>query len=501
MLADVREKMIISKYYQHILAFVFAVNEIKKDSELLPNTTLRSDIYDNAFSSLRSSQALLDLLFREKPTYVNYHCDRKKKVTYGFLDPAMNEKTQFPFLFRMAPNEALQHVGIVHLLKHFGWNWIGLLTADDDSGETFLQNLLPRLFRSNICIALKEIIPTSVPRSTCVESCPSGHSRIVQEGKQVCCYDCARCPEGKVAVQMDADQCEKCPEEEYPNQKRDMCIPKLITYLSYEDPMGAGLASIAVLFFVVTVIVMGTFCAHWNTPIVKANNRTITCVLLSSLLLGFLCSFLFIGQPATVTCLLRQTLFGIIFTIAVSCILAKTITVVVAFMATKPGNRMRKWVGKRLAMSVIIPCSLIQTGICVLWLATSPPYPEFDMHSQVGHIIIQCNEGSDIMFYIVLGYMGLLASISFMVAFLARTLPDSFNEAKLITFSMLVFCSVWLSFVPTYLSTKGKDMVAVEIFSILASSGGLLACIFFPKCHIIIFRSQLNTREQIGRTK
>ncbi|XP_054832652.1 vomeronasal type-2 receptor 26-like [Eublepharis macularius] len=280
-------------------------------------------------------------------------------------------------------------------------------------------------------------IPQNVPRSTCVESCPTGHSKIVQEGKQVCCYNCAQCSEGKIAAETDADQCEKCTEDEYPNQKRDKCIPKSRTYLSYEDPVGAGLASIAALCFVATVIVMGIFATHWNTPIVKANNQSITCVLLSTLLLGFPCSFLFIGQPGTVTCLLRQMLFGIIFCIAVSCILAKTITVVVAFMATKPGNRMRKWVGKRLAMSVIFPCCFIQTGICALWLATSPPFLEFDTHSQTGHIIIQCNEGSDIMFYIVLGYMGLLATISFMVAFLARTLPDSFNEAKLITFSML----------------------------------------------------------------
>ncbi|KAM4663403.1 vomeronasal type-2 receptor 26-like [Discoglossus pictus] len=340
---------------------------------------------------------------------------------------------------------------------------------------------------------------TETPRSVCSNSCQPGYRKSVQEGQPVCCFDCLPCPEGEFSNQTDVDVCAKCPEDQWPNEQKTACIPKTITFLSYQDPIGRVLTLTAMFFVCLSVAILVTLIKYQDTPIVKANNRNLSYLLLTSLIHSFFCCLLFIGNPDQVTCFLRQTIFGISFSISVSSLLAKTLIVVIAFNATKPGNNLRKWIGPKVPKSIVFSCSLIQVIICLLWLLIDPPYPYYNMNSETGKIIVECKEGPDIAFYFILGYLCILASISFIVAFLARKLPDTFNDAKFITFSMLVFCSVWIFFIPTHLSTKGTSMVAVEVFAILASSSGLLGCIFAPKCYIILLKPEKNLKNNMLR--
>lgn len=271
-------------------------------------------------------------------------------------------------------------------------------------------------------------------------------------------------------------------------------------FLAYNDPLGMFLTTIALCFSAITLAILGVFVKYRNTPIVKANNRTLSYILLMTLVVCFLCSFLFIGHPNTATCLMQQTTFGLVFSVALSTVLAKAITVVMAFKVTFPG-RIMKWLIVSRAPNYIIPiCTLIQIVLCGIYLGTSPPFVDQDLHSEHGHILIICNKGSVVFFHCILGYLCFLALGSCVMAFLSRNLPDTFNEAKFLLFSMQVFFCVWVTFLPVYHSTKGKVMVAMQVFSIFASSAGILGFVFAPKCYIILLKPDQNSLHHIRDT-
>ncbi|XP_048025582.1 extracellular calcium-sensing receptor-like [Megalobrama amblycephala] len=335
------------------------------------------------------------------------------------------------------------------------------------------------------------------PKSVCSESCPQGTRRARKKGLPVCCFDCLPCADGEISNRTDAE-CMMCPDDFWSNSDKDQCVPKEVEFLSYEDPLGISLTTASLLGTCFCALVMGIFAHHRNTPIVRANNSELSFLLLVSLKLCFLCVLLFIGQPQLWMCQLRYAVFGISFVLCVCSILVKTMVVIAVFKSSRPeGKDAMKLFGLRQQRCTVLVLTAIQVVICAVWLSTASPTPHKNNQYIRSKIVYECAIGSVAGFSMLLGYIGLLAAVSFLFAFLARNLPDNFNEAKFITFSMLIFCAVWIAFVPAYVSSPGKYAVAVEIFAILASSFGLLVAIFGPKCYIIILYPERNTKKAI----
>ncbi|XP_077774154.1 vomeronasal type-2 receptor 26-like [Podarcis muralis] len=72
--------MVIRKFYQHILALVFAVDEINQNPRILSNVTLGFHIYDSYSDSKMAYRTTLDLLFKSHHFVPNYKCGIQKNV-------------------------------------------------------------------------------------------------------------------------------------------------------------------------------------------------------------------------------------------------------------------------------------------------------------------------------------------------------------------------------------------------------------------------------------
>ncbi|XP_069601371.1 vomeronasal type-2 receptor 26-like [Ranitomeya imitator] len=508
--------------YRHLLTFIFAIDDINSNPAILPNVTLGYHLYDSCGNVNKVLKDVLQIMSGHSVTAPNYSCMDHDNVAGYIGDQGSATTLPMAQLLGMYGYTQLRHYMKLLCINDLKTgklcfndkgeipetlDFLNFITKrhHNTAGGDTLQGLtatvgtfdgsLPPDQQLNISPLDIVWINNEVPYSRCSQECFPGSRKAVIKGHHICCYDCILCSIGEISNDSDSENCEKCLYTEWPNEARDKCVPKVIEFLSYDtDVVAYVFLFLSVLSSTTIILIIGIFTFLRNTPVVRANNRNLSFLILVSLKLSLLCIFLFIGKPVDITCMLRHVSFGIIFTVVLSSILAKTIIVCIAFKATTPGSSWRKWLGVKLPNFIVVILSSLQVLNAIFWLLFSPPFQELDMVSYPGKIIIQCNEGSRLAFYVMLGYMGFLAAVSLILAFTVRKLPDIYNEAKYITFSMLVFFSVWICAILAYVSSKGKNMVSVEVFAILASGNGIMICIFLPKLWNILAKSEMKKR-------
>nr|DBA26110.1 TPA: hypothetical protein GDO54_010408 [Pyxicephalus adspersus] len=344
-------------------------------------------------------------------------------------------------------------------------------------------------------------INSQPPLSVCSMSCIPGTRKGIRQGEPVCCFDCIPCADGEITNETDARECIACLPDFWSNSFKNECVLKEVEFLNTDEALGITLIFLAVFGASLVIAFTIIYIIYRDTALVKANDRSLSFLIQFSLVCTFMTSILFVGKPVEWSCMARQTTLALGFSLCLSSVLGKTIVLMLAKRAAKAkkSGKTSQIVMKPLYQRIVaITGLIIEVGICTAYLILKPPWVYKNMESQNIKIILECNEGSIEFLCSMFGFDVFLAILCFITAFVARKLPDNFNEAKFITFGMLVFFIVWISFVPAYLSTRGKFKVAVEIFAILASSFGLLGCIYVPKGYIILIKPERNTEEIVG---
>ena len=78
---------------------------------------------------------------------------------YASTSSLLSDKYQFPSYLRTVASDKIQSEAMVQLIQHFGWVWIGTITADDDYEKYGIKIFKEQMESVNLCVAFFETIP------------------------------------------------------------------------------------------------------------------------------------------------------------------------------------------------------------------------------------------------------------------------------------------------------------------------------------------------------
>uniref|UniRef100_A0A7N5ZZM7 Receptor ligand binding region domain-containing protein n=1 Tax=Anabas testudineus TaxID=64144 RepID=A0A7N5ZZM7_ANATE len=168
--------------FRQAMTMAFAIDEINKNSTLLPNLTLGYSLYDNCGALIIGLSGALSLASgREEQFMLQENCIGSPPVlgivgdSYSTFSIAIShmlglykiyfatcscltDRQRFPSFFRTIPSDAFQVHAMIQILKHFGWTWVGLVVTDDDYGLHVAQSFQSALSGGG-CLAYLQVLP------------------------------------------------------------------------------------------------------------------------------------------------------------------------------------------------------------------------------------------------------------------------------------------------------------------------------------------------------
>ncbi|XP_075470149.1 metabotropic glutamate receptor 4 isoform X3 [Ascaphus truei] len=338
-----------------------------------------------------------------------------------------------------------------------------------------------------------------IPTSVCSQPCRPGERKKVVKGIP-CCWHCERCD--GYQHQLDAFTCKRCPLHMRPNPNHTFCTPIPVIKLEWSSPWAVIPLLLAVLGIMATILVVGTFIRYNDTPIVKASGRELSYVLLTGIFLCYVNTFIMVAQPGYGTCSLRRVLLGLGMSISYAALLTKTNRIYRIFEQGKRSVSAPRYISPSSQLVITASLSSIQLLGVLVWFLVDPSRPLVDYENQrtpdpqLARGVLKCDI-SDLSLICLLGYSMLLMVTCTVYAIKTRGVPETFNEAKPIGFTMYTTCIVWLAFIPIFFGTaqsaeKMHIQTTTLTISVSLSASVSLGMLYMPKVYVILFHPEQN---------
>ncbi|XP_001634379.2 extracellular calcium-sensing receptor [Nematostella vectensis] len=333
------------------------------------------------------------------------------------------------------------------------------------------------------------------PKSVCKEPCPLG---TMQSESVACCWECLQCPEGTVTSIRGATNCSTCPVTQKSNRERTSCVDLPVVALKLRDATTIFFVIAAVVGVIFSVSTLVIFIRYRRTPVVKAANKELSFTILVANSSCFALSILILVRPSDSICSVIEPIRYTALTVCVSVLFLKTMRILRAFEA----SAMFQWLNQQFILNMrkqLYLVLIVNAPSCILslvWILLDPPSFKMDIISGKA-IIVSC-----VLSMTQVGYIIRIHMVSYLIAwslvctwyaFKARNLPENFNEAKYIGFSMYIYLLSWITYFPVLSTLDGVYVTVVSCATLLVSSYGLLLCIFVPKLYVILRHPAKNT--------
>uniref|UniRef100_A0A8C1P7W4 Glutamate receptor, metabotropic 6a n=1 Tax=Cyprinus carpio TaxID=7962 RepID=A0A8C1P7W4_CYPCA len=342
-----------------------------------------------------------------------------------------------------------------------------------------------------------------MPDSVCSFPCRSGERKKMVKGVP-CCWHCELCD----GYQFQADEfnCEMCPFDMRPTLNRTACRPTPIIKLEWHSPWAMIPLFLAILGILATLFVIITFIRFNDTPIVRAAGRELSYVLLTGIFLIYLITFLMIAEPGTVVCAFRRLLLGLGMCITYSAMLTKTNRIYRIFEQGKKSVTPPKFISPTSQLMITFILISVQVVGVFIWFGVMPPHTIVDYEEQrppnpdLAQGILKCDM-SDLSLICCLSYSIVLMVTCTVYAVKSRGVPETFNEAKPIGFTMYTTCIVWLAFVPIFFGTaQSTEKMFIQTttltVSMSLSASVSLGMLYIPKVYVIILHPEQNVQKR-----